>query len=148
MEIINAVPEYAITTVISFAIVYGMKYVEKLIHAKVLHAKTAQSKELWSFIEQVSTVAVNSLVSAQMTGDEKFTKATAIVQDSLNRQGFKNVDVKAIEAAVQSAYEKSSLTSQTSQVRYDFGTPTMSDTTTVDEKTVKNDVNDTQPVIN
>lgn len=148
MEIINAIPEYVITAVVSTAIFYGMKYVEKLIHAKVLHAKTAQSKELWSFIEQVSTVAVNSLVSAQMTGDEKFTKATAIVQDSLNRQGFKNVDVKAIEAAVQSAYEKSSLTSQTSQVRYDFGTPTMSDTTTVDEKTVKNDVNDTQPVIN
>lgn len=148
MEIINAIPEYVITAVVSTAIFYGMKYVEKLIHAKVLHAKTAQSKELWSFIEQVSTVAVNSLVSAQMTGDEKFTKATAIVQDSLNRQGFKNVDVKAIEAAVQSAYEKSSLTSQTSQVRYDFGTPTMSDTTTVDEKAAKNDVNDTQPVIN
>lgn len=109
MEIINAIPEYVITAVVSTAIFYGMKYVEKLIHAKVLHAKTAQSKELWSFIEQVSTVAVNSLVSAQMTGDEKFTKATAIVQDSLNRQGFKNVDVKAIEAAVQSAYEKADL---------------------------------------
>lgn len=109
MEIINAIPEYVIAAVVSTAIFYGMKYVEKLIHAKVLHAKTAQSKELWSFIEQVSTVAVNSLVSAQMTGDEKFTKATAIVQDSLNRQGFKNVDVKAIEAAVQSAYEKADL---------------------------------------
>lgn len=113
MEIINAVPEYAITTVISFAIVYGMKYVEKLIHAKVLHAKTAQSKELWSFIEQVATVAVNSLVSAQMTGDEKFAKATAIVQGMLAKQGFTNVDVKSIESAVQSAYEKSPLTPTT-----------------------------------
>ena len=111
MEIINAIPEYVITAVVSTAIFYGMKYVEKLIHAKVLHAKTAQSKELWSFIEQFSTVAVNSLVSAHMTGDEKFAKATAIVQDSLNRQGFKNVDIKTIEAAVQSAYEKSPLTS-------------------------------------
>ena len=111
MQIINAIPEYVITAVISTAIFYGMKYVEKLIHVKVLHAKTAQSKELWGFIEQVATVAVNSLVSAQMTGDEKFAKATAIVQDSLNRQGFKNVDIKTIEAAVQSAYEKSPLTS-------------------------------------
>lgn len=110
MEIINAVPEYAITTVISFAIVYGMKYVEKLIHAKVLHAKTAQSKELWGFIEQVATVAVNSLVSAKMTGDEKFAKATAIVQGMLAKQGFTNVDVKSIESAVQAAYEKSDLT--------------------------------------
>lgn len=113
MEIINAVPEYAITTVISFAIVYGMKYVEKLIHAKVLHAKTAQSKELWGFIEQVATVAVNSLVSAQMTGDEKFAKATAIVQGMLAKQGFTNVDVKSIESAVQAAYEKSPLTPTT-----------------------------------
>lgn len=109
--IINAIPEYVITAVISTAIFYGMKYAENLVHAKVQHAKTAQSKELWSFIEQVAMTAVNSLVSAQMSGDKKFAKATVIVQDSLNCQGFKNVDVKAIEAAVQEAYEKSPRTS-------------------------------------
>ena len=108
--IINAIPEYVITAAVSTAIFYGMKYVEKLIHAKVLHAKTAQSKELWGFIEQVATIAVNSLVSAQMTGDAKFAQATAIVQDALAKQGFTNVDVKSIESAVQVAYEKSDLT--------------------------------------
>lgn len=110
MEIINAIPEYVITAVISTAIFYAFKYAQNLIHAKALHAKTAQSKELWSFIEQVSATAVNSLVNAQMTGSDKFSEATSIVQNALNQQGFKNVDMKAIETAVQSAYEKSDLT--------------------------------------
>lgn len=108
--IINAIPEYIITAVISTAIFYAFKYVKGLIHAKALHAKTAQSRELWIFIEQVSTTAVNSLVNAQMTGNDKFNEATTIVQNALNQQGFKNVDMKAIETAVQSAYEKSDLT--------------------------------------
>ena len=109
MEIINAIPEYVITAVISTAIFYAFKYTQSLIHVKALHAKTTQSKELWSFIEQVSTTAVNSLVNAPMTGNDKFNEATTIVQNALNQQGFKNVDAKAIETAVQSAYEKSDL---------------------------------------
>ena len=109
-EIINAIPEYVITLVVSTAIVYAFKYLENLIHARALHAKTAQSKELWSFIEQVANTAVNSLVGKNLTGDAKFAQATAIVQDALAKQGFTNVDVKAIESAVQSAYEKSPLT--------------------------------------
>ena len=111
MEIINTIPEYVITAVVSTAIIYGIKYAENLINAKILHAKTAQSKELWSFIEQVANMAVNSLVSKNITGDAKFAQATAIVQDALAKQGFTNVDVKSIESAVQSAYEKSPLTS-------------------------------------
>ena len=110
MEIISAIPEYVITAVISTAIFYAFKYAESLIHAKVLHAKTAQSKEMWGFIEQVAMTAVNSLVSADMTGQDKFNKATGLVQTALDNQGFKNVDVKAIDAAVQAAYEKSDLT--------------------------------------
>lgn len=108
--IINAIPEYIITVVVSTAIFYAFKYVENLIHVKVQHAQTAQSKELWGFIEQVANLAVNSLVNAQMTGNDKFNQATTIVQDALNKQGFKNVDVKSIETAVQAAYEKSELT--------------------------------------
>ena len=108
--IINAIPEYVITAVVSTAIYFGFKYTQNLIHTKVLHAKTVQSKELWSFIEQVANMAVNSLVSKNITGDAKFAQATAIVQDALAKQGFTNVDVKAIESAVQSAYEKSPLT--------------------------------------
>lgn len=112
-EIINAIPEYVITLVVSTAIVYAFKYLENLIHAKALHAKTAQSKELWSFIEQVADTAVSSLVNAQMSGNDKFNQAITIVQDVLAKRGFTNVDVKAIESAVQSAYEKSPLTSLT-----------------------------------
>lgn len=109
-EIINAIPEYVITLVVSTAIVYAFKYLENLIHAKALHAKTAQSKELWSFIEQVADTAVSSLVNAQMSGNDKFNQAITIVQDVLAKRGFTNVDVKAIESAVQAAYEKSDLT--------------------------------------
>ena len=112
-EIINSIPEYVITAVVSTAIYFGFKYTQNLIHTKVLHAKTVQSKELWSFIEQVANTAVNSLVSKNITGDAKFAQATAIVQDALAKQGFTNVDVKAIESAVQSAYEKSPLTPTT-----------------------------------
>ncbi len=109
-EIINAIPEYVITLVVSTAIVYAFKYLENLIHVKALHAKTAQSKELWSFIEQVADTAVSSLVNAQMSGNDKFNQAITIVQDVLAKRGFTNVDMKAIESAVQAAYEKSDLT--------------------------------------
>lgn len=109
MEIISAIPEYVITAVISTAIFYAFKYAESLIHTKVLHAKTAQSKELWSFIEQVADTAVSSLVNAQMSGNDKFNQATTIVQDVLAKCGFTSVDVKSIESAVQAAYEKSDL---------------------------------------
>lgn len=113
--IINAIPEYVITAVVSTAIFYLMNAGKNLLHSKVQHAKTAQSKELWGFIEQVANTAVNSLVSKNLTGDAKFAQATAIVQDALAKQGFTNVDVKSIESAVQAAYEKSPLTSTTNQ---------------------------------
>ena len=109
-EIINAIPEYVITAVVSTAIVYLLNAGRLLIHSKVQHAKTTQSKELWSFIEQVANTAVNSLVSKNITGDAKFAQATAIVQNARAKQGFTNVDVKSIESAVQAAYEKSNLT--------------------------------------
>ena len=117
MEIISAIPEYVITAVISTAIFYAFKYPESLIHAKALHAKTAQSKEMWGFIEQVAMTAVNSLVSADMTGQDKFNKASGLVKTALENQGFKNVDVKAIDAAVQAAYEKSELTDSNDPVK-------------------------------
>lgn len=112
-EIINAIPEYVITAVVSTAIFYLMNAGKNLLHSKVQHAKTTQSKELWGFIEQVANTAVNSLVSKDITGDAKFAQATAIVQDALAKQGFTNVDVKSIESAVQSAYEMSPLTPTT-----------------------------------
>lgn len=108
--ILNVIPEYVLTAVISAAFIFIINGVHNYVHSKALTAKTAQSKELWSFIDQVSETAVNSLVSADKSGDEKFANATAIVQNALTKQGFTNVDVSAIEAAVQAAYEKSPLT--------------------------------------
>lgn len=108
--IISAVPEYVITVVISTAIFYAFKRAQNLIHVKVLHAKTAQSKEAWSLLEQVANTAVSSLAGANLPGQDKFTKATGLVQTALADQGIKNVDLKAIDAAVQAAYEKSPLT--------------------------------------
>ena len=142
-EIINAIPEYVITAVGSTAIFYLMNAGKNLLHSKVQHAKTTQSKELWSFIEQVANTAVNSLVSKDITGDAKFAQATAIVQDALAKQGFTNVDVKAIESAVQSAYEKSPLTSTSNEKPYVFKNLEQSKQ---DKPKVQDNVNDTQPV--
>lgn len=141
--IINAIPEYVITAVVSTAIFYAFKYAENLIHARVLHAKTVQSKELWSFIEQVANTAVNSLVSKNITGDAKFAQATAIVQDTLSKQGFTNVDVQSIESAVQSAYEKSPLTSISNEKPYVFKGLEQSKQ---DKAKNQDNVNNTQPV--
>ena len=146
-EIINAIPEYVITAVVSTAIYFGFKYTQNLIHTKVLHAKTVQSKELWSFIEQVAITAVNSLVSKNITGDAKFAQATAIVQNTLAKQGFTNVDVKAIESAVQSAYEKSPLTPTTDPTKKPDKLGQKASDSVPDGKTkVQDDVNNTQPV--
>ena len=142
-EIINAIPEYVITAVVSTAIFYLMNAGKNLLHSKVQHAKTTQSKELWSFIEQVANTAVNSLVSKDITGDAKFAQATAIVQDTLAKQGFTNVDVKAIESAVQSAYEKSPLTSTSNEKPYVFKNLEQSKQ---DKPKVQDNVNNTQPV--
>ena len=142
-EIINAIPEYVITAVVSTAIFYLMNAGKNLLHSKVQHAKTTQSKELWSFIEQVANTAVNSLVGKNLTGDAKFAQATAIVQDALAKQGFTNVDVKAIESAVQSAYEKSPLTPTSNEESYVFKNLEQSKQ---DKPKVQDNVNDTQPV--
>lgn len=109
-EIVNAIPEYVLTAVISAVFIFAIKYVRTYVHNKALHAKTEQSKELWAFIDQIADTAVTSMVGTNKTGNEKFEAATTLVQDALKQQGFKNVNVKSIEAAVQSAYEKSDLT--------------------------------------
>lgn len=121
--ILNVIPEYVLTAVISAAFIFIINGVHNYVHSKALTAKTAQSKELWSFIDQVSETAVNSLVSANKSGDEKFANATAIVQNALTKQGFTNVDVSAIEAAVQAAYEKSPLTPNSGSGAYEFKKP-------------------------
>ncbi len=122
-NIINAIPEYVMTAVLSAVIIFVIRAVHTYVHNKALTAKTDHAKQLWSFMDQVASTAVASLVSADKTGDQKFTAATAIVQDALTKQGFTTVDVKAIEAAVQAAYEKSPLTPNTYNGLYDFKKP-------------------------
>lgn len=115
-EVVNAIPEYVLTAVISAVFIFAIKYVRTYVHNKALHAKTEQSKELWAFIDQIADTAVTSMVGTNKTGNEKFEAATTLVQDALNQQGFKNVNVKSIEAAVQSAYEKSDLTGNSESI--------------------------------
>ena len=117
-NIINAIPEYVMTAVVSAVIIFVIRAVQTYVHNKALTAKTDHAKQLWSFMDQVADSAVSSLVGANKSGDEKFAEATQIVQQALKSQGFTTVDVKAIEAAVQAAYEKSSLTSSNSQMKW------------------------------
>lgn len=114
--IINAIPEYIITAVVSTAVCFAIKYAQTMIHSKVLHSKTVQSRELWSFLDQVSATAVASLVSSPASGNEKFQKAVEIVQAELKAQGFKTVNIDSIQSAVQAAYEKSPLTPTVKEV--------------------------------
>ena len=95
---------------IYIAIAFGKPFVD----SKIKHAKTVQQKELWTLLQQVSMTVVNSLVGKDMTGQAKFVEAVTQVQAYLENKGL-NVDMKQVQAAVQSAYEKSPLTSTTNQ---------------------------------
>ena len=90
---------------IYIAVAFGKPFVD----SKIKHAKTAQQKELWTLLQQVSMTVVNSLVGKDMTGQAKFVEAVTQVQAYLENKGL-NVDMKQIQAAVQSAYEMSMLT--------------------------------------
>ena len=83
---------------------------QNFIHAKFSHAKTETSRAAWSCAAQLADDAVASLVGKDMAGHEKFRQATDIVQQALQKQGIKNIDLNAIKTLVQSAYEKSALT--------------------------------------
>ena len=139
MNIINAIPSYLITVTASVAFFVALNILENFFQHKIATAKTQQAKERWTYIQQLADTAVTSLVGKNIAGNEKFAQATAIVQDTLAKQGFTNVDVKAIESAVQSAYEKSPLTSTISVTNPDsLGQK-------VPEVVQKDNVNNTQP---
>ena len=89
--------------------VFAWKYLKPVMVAKQKHAKTVQEKELLGLVNSLADNAVNSLVSADAPGHEKFKQATAVVDSALTDKGF---DVKrdTINNAVQAAYEKSNLT--------------------------------------
>ena len=99
---------------IYIAVAFGKPWVD----SKVKHAKTAQQKKLWTLLEQVSMTVVNSLVGKDMTGQAKFAEAVTQVQAYLENKGL-NVDVKQVQAAVQSAYELSTLTPSVDPKKHD-----------------------------
>lgn len=110
MKIANDVISWIINSgflalLIYIVVAFGKPWVD----SKIKHAKTAQEKEAWTLLQQVSMTVVNSLVGKDMTGQAKFVEAVTQVQAYLENKGL-NVDMKQVQAAVQSAYELSTLT--------------------------------------
>ena len=99
---------------IYIAVAFGKPWVE----SKIKHAKTAQEKEAWTLLEQVAMTAVNARVGKRQTGQEKFVDASTAVQGYLAEKGI-DIDMKQVEAAVQSAYEKSPLTPTADPKKHD-----------------------------
>lgn len=100
----------AIVWLFYFAIMIAKPWVD----GKIKHAKTAQQREAWTLLEQVAMTTVNSLVSSNKSGTQKFLEASDLVQSYLSDHGIK-VDMKTVQAAVQAAYEKSPLTTPPTQ---------------------------------
>lgn len=97
---------------------FGFAVGKPFIESKIKHAKTAQEKEAWTLLEQVAMTAVNARVGKHQTGQEKFVDASTAVQGFLAEKGI-DIDMKQVEAAVQSAYEKSPLTPTTDPKKHD-----------------------------
>ena len=88
---------------------FGLVIAKPWVDGKIKHAKTAQQREAWTLLEQVAMTTVNSLVSSNKSGSQKFAEASTLVAYYLSDHGIK-VDMKTVQAAVQAAYEKSPLT--------------------------------------
>lgn len=93
---------------------FGFAVGKPWVDGKIKHAKTVQQREAWALLEQVAMATVNSLVSADKTGQQKFDEASTLVASYLSDRGIK-VDMKTVQAAVQAAYEKSPLTTPPTQ---------------------------------
>ena len=91
---------------------FGFAVGKPWVDGKIKHAKTAQQREAWALLEQVAMTTVNSLVSSNKRGSQKFAEASTLVTSYLSDHGIK-VDMKTVQAAVQAAYEKSPLTPTT-----------------------------------
>ena len=110
MKILNDIINWIINSGFLALLIYiAVAFGKPFIDSKIKHAKTAQQKELWTLLQQVSMTVVNSLVSKDMTGQAKFVEAVTQVQAYLENKGL-NVDMKQVQSAVQSAYELSALT--------------------------------------
>lgn len=88
---------------------FGFAVGKPWVDGKIKHAKTAQQREAWVLLEQVAMTTVNSLVSSNKSGSQKFLQASDQVQSYLADHGVR-IDMKTVQSAVQAAYEKSPLT--------------------------------------
>ena len=103
---------------LAFLIYIAVAFGKPWVDSKIKHAKTAQEKEAWTLLEQVAMTAVNARVGKHQTGQEKFINASTAVQGYLAEKGI-DIDMKQVEAAVQSAYEKSPLTPTADPKKHD-----------------------------
>lgn len=92
-----------------WAFYFGFAVGKPWVDGKIKHAKTAQQREVWALLEQVAMTTVNSLVSSNKSGSQKFLQASDQVQSYLADHGVR-IDMKTVQSAVQAAYEKSPLT--------------------------------------
>lgn len=99
---------------LAWAFYFTLAIAKPWVDGKIKHAKTAQQREAWTLLEQVAMTTVNSLVSSNKSGTQKFLEASDLVQSYLSDHGIK-VDMKTVQAAVQAAYEKSPLTTPPTQ---------------------------------
>ena len=116
MKEINEIVEWLIQSgALTALFLFLWKIVKPWLDAKASHASAEQSKAVWTLIDQVASVAVNSLVSNnELTGEQKFDQAVQAVIIALNRQGY-TITEETAKLAVQSAYEKSPLTGSSDQ---------------------------------
>lgn len=99
---------------LAWAFYFALAIAKPWVDGKIKHAKTVQQREAWTLLEQVAMTTVNSLVSSNKSGTQKFLEASDQVQSYLADHGIK-VDMKTVQAAVQAAYEKSPLTTPPTQ---------------------------------
>lgn len=95
-----------------WAFYFGIVIAKPWVDGKIKHAKTAQQRETWALLERVAMTTVNSLVSSDKSGSQKFLEASDQVQSYLAAHGA-HIDMKTVQSAVQAAYEKSPLTPTT-----------------------------------
>ena len=111
MKTINDVAEWLIQSgALTALFLFAWKFVKPWLDAKASHASAEKAKVAWSLLEQVADISVTALVGQNMTGKDKFDLAVKNVQQAMQSHGFE-VNQASAENAVQSAYEKSPLTS-------------------------------------
>lgn len=110
MKTVNDIVEWLIQSgALTALFLFAWKFVKPWLDAKASHASAEKAKVAWSLLEQVADISVTALVGQDMTGKEKFDLAVKNVLQAMQSHGFA-VNQAAVENAVQSAYEQSSLT--------------------------------------